>query len=194
MTATNPFEFEDGDENEERETPAGDSNQNFADLRKFAKARDKAAKEAEKELERLRAFEAEVVSERKEKAIASAFEEAGLNPQHTKLYKALNPDITPDAVSPEAVASFAAEYGLVTAAGVPAEVPEEKPAGFTPFTSGQGSPAAELGKLTIEDAQKLIREGKYDEAQKLYKEGRVEKLPRGEDGSLNVDWLEGFNR
>jgi hypothetical protein len=60
--------------------------------------------------------------------------------------------------------------------------------GFTPVTTGQAAP---LQTLSLEDVDKLLRAGDTEAAQKAWDEGRVERLAKNEDGSIQIDWLEG---
>lgn len=188
---TDPFLLEDGDEGNEN-APSGDNtqdNKNFAELRKAYNKAEKERKVLLAEVESLRTFQAEVKTRVTEDKLNSVFTEVGLNPAHAKLFRALNPEVEVEAITPEAVATFASEYQLVTIAGAPAEKPEPKAEGFKPVAAS-GGPVGE-GILSIEDATKLIREGRYDEAQKLYEAGRVQKAEKDANGAPIVDWLEG---
>jgi tetratricopeptide (TPR) repeat protein len=155
-------------------------------LRSKVRELSSTAKERETELEELRTFKAAQVAAQKSEAIGNAFKEAGLSEKQVALYERVNPDVDPATITKDAVLAFAAEYDLQLASGEQAEAPAPKEEGFTPVTTG--TPPAE-GKLSLADAQKLIREGKYDEAQKLYEQGRVETLQRDENGIPVVDWL-----
>jgi hypothetical protein len=119
---------------------------------------------------------------------ASAFDELKIDRKYAKLYQG--------EVDPDAIKSWATEYGFVAEApsapaapeaGAPEAPPAEPPA---PVKVGEppvvgGAPTYQ-GKITARDYQKLILAGKTDEAQKAYNEGRVEILTGGKfvPGSL----------
>lgn len=134
------------------------------------------------------------------------FKEQGLTPKHAELYLAANPN---GEISPEAVQTFAAEYGLQPAAPAPAKAEEERydSEGSTPpletiFTTGPetkpelaslqgaaGTPQAAFAsaapmKMTQAEFQKLLKQNPA-EAAKAYAEGRV---PRNEQ-NVQADQL-----
>ena len=161
------------DNDDDEDTTGGDASKNFKDLRKFAREADKERKALAAEVESLREFQAQVVSERKEQALTTTFKEVGLNPAHAKLFQALQPDLAPEDITPEAVAKFASEYSLVTTTGETVEAPEET-VGFKPVTTGNGPP---LKEYTSEEINKLLREGKFGEVESAVKSGKVVKEP-----------------
>lgn len=124
------------------------------------------------------------------------FKEQGLTPKHAELYLAANPN---GEISPEAVQTFAAEYGLQPAAapaappaedehynreGTPPAVERTLTSGPSPLASLQGAagtPQAAFAsanpmKMTPKEFQKLL-ETNPQEAAKAYVEGRA---PRNE--------------
>lgn len=138
------------------------------------------------------------------------FEQAGLTAKHAELYLATNPEAE---VSPEGVASFAAEYGLMPAQapapeqppGDPGHLPED---GGTPpvertlvegpqpadqalatMTGAAGTPAATVEsamptKMSQAEFAKLLTDNPQ-EAAKAYAEGRA---PRN-DANVQADQL-----
>lgn len=156
-------------------------------LRAKVRELNSTAKEKDAELEELRTFKASQVAAQKSEAIGNAFKEAGLSEKQVALFERVNPDLDPASVTKEAVLAFAAEYELpLKSTGETPEAPAPKDEGFTPVQTG--TPPAE-GKISIEEAAKMIRDGRYDEAQKLYEQGRVETLQRDSNGAPVVDWL-----
>lgn len=153
----------------------------FSELREWSRERDKAAKHAETEVKELTAYRAEILGQRREKAVAAAFEEAGLNPKHAALYLDLNEDVDPADIQASDVQAFAKENGLVDVETP--DIPRQESGGYTPFTTSIG---AELGPISLDEALRLPP----DEANKLFQRGRVERLPRDPDtGELKIDWL-----
>ena len=153
-------------------TPTGeDENKSFKELRNYAKKLEREQKAVTTELEELRAFRQEVVTKQVDDTLGNTFKEVGLPETHAKLFKALNPELTPDAITTEAVITFAKEYQLISA-DVPD--PEPKKEGFTPVQVGQ---PAGLKTYTPEEIQALLRAGNMDEVNRAVKEGRVEKPP-----------------
>jgi len=111
---------------------------------------------------------------------ASAFDELKIDRKYASLYQG--------EVDPDAIKSWATEYGFVAEtpapaapeAGAPEAPPAEPPA---PAKAGEppvvgGTPTYQ-GKITAREYQKLILAGKTDEATKAYNEGRVEILTGG---------------
>jgi hypothetical protein len=187
----NPFDPADDDLDEDEtgtDGETGAASKNFTDLRKWANKRDREAKTFEKELEGLRDFKLSVESKQRIEAVKSAFDEVGLNPKHAALFAKLNGE---NEVTVDTVKAFAAEYELPTVQGEQVVTPDPKASGFTPVVTGA---TPDPSMLSLEDAQKLIREGKYDEAQKLYESGRIVKMERDANGAPVVDWLEGVRR
>ena len=163
------WELEDG-QDEDREG----ENKSFKDLRNYSRKLEREAKAAATELEELRAFRAQVVEEKRESALGSAFKEVGLSPTHAKLFKALNPEIEVESITPETVFNFAKEYELV-AAEQPApdtSTTTESNEGFTPVSFGAPAP---LKTYTIEEIRDLRKQGNLEEVNRAVKEGRVEK-------------------
>lgn len=168
-----PFSLEDDGLDEGGSTPAvEDSNKSFKQLRDAYKKLEKDRAKEAKELERLRGFEAEVLGERKEKAITSVFNEVGLNPKHAELFKRVNPDVQVDSINADAVKAFAAEFELPTSAGEVPEAPAPEAVGFTPVTTGTGSPG---GMLTADDIEEKLKSGDLDAVARAIAAGRVNK-------------------
>lgn len=183
MTTDNPFDLD--FEEDETDEDQAKVNKSISDLRKYARAQKKLADEAIAENAVFRQEKAERDEATRVETIGQTFKTVGLNEKHAALFAKLNPEVE---VTAEAVTAFATEYELPITAPAEGEAAPAPAAssGFTPVTT-PAAPAS--GTISIEDARKLIREGKYDEAQKLYSEGRVEKLERDANGSPVVDWL-----
>ena len=175
MPDYDPF-VSDEDEDEGEKTTGKEDNKSFQELRKAYNRISKEKKDSDKELEELRTFRTTVVEEKKEAAAKAVFVELGLNPQHAKLFKALNPGLEAELVSAETVAEFAKEYGLLTPDSE-LEEDDEKTAsrGFTPAPTG--SPV-QTGQFTLEDINKMLKAGDYEAVNKAYKSGRVQKQDR----------------
>lgn len=167
-----PFSSEDDEQDEGTVVPQVEDNQSFKQLRDAYKRLERDTAKNNKELERLRTFEAEVLGERKETAINSVFTEVGLNPKHAELFKRVNPDLGVDAVTADAVKAFAAEFELATSAGEVPEAPAPEPVGYTPVATGTGSP---VQRLTAEDIDELLRKGDLDSITRAFEAGRVNK-------------------
>lgn len=160
------------DEDDEEEADSTDSsqddNKNFVALRRDRNRLDKLVKAQTPELVELRTFKASVEAERRTAQVSGIFQGAGLNPNHAKLFNALNPE---GEVTVEAVADFAKEYGLVTdEAAFGLEEAPAKTAGFKPFV-GEDSP----GNMKVSRVDWLARlKTNPEEAQRLFKQGRVD--------------------
>jgi hypothetical protein len=152
--------------------PQADTNKSFADLRKYANRIERDLKKATAEVEELRTFKDGIVEVQTQTAINSVFTEVGLNPKHADLFKAVNKELSPETVTKDAVAAFAAEYELVTNSGEAVEAPEEKPAGFTPVTTGTG-PGSQ--KLDAEGILEKLRKGDLEGLNADFKAGRVQR-------------------
>jgi hypothetical protein len=164
-----PFE----DDSDEGDTaPQADTNKSFTDLRKAYIRKEKDLKALEKEVEDLRTFKSGIVEVQTQQAINSVFTEVGLNPKHADLFKAVNKELSPETVTKDAVAAFAAEYELVTNSGEAVEAPETKPAGFTPVTTGTGPGTQKLGP---DDILEKLKAGKLDELNADFQAGRVQR-------------------
>lgn len=162
-------------DDEDGTDPSGDGEgKSFKDLRNYSKKLERENKAANTELEELRAFRSQVVEEKREQALTSVFGEVGLPETHAKLFKALNPELEVEAITPQSVIDFAKEYGLVSSdtPAPPAETPAKT--GFTPLQVGQ---PAGLKTYTTEEISALVRAGNYEEVNRAVKEGRVEKEP-----------------
>jgi len=139
----------------------------FAELRGHARKLEKQLRSYEKELSELRSFREERVKAERTAAVESTFKDVGLNPKHAKLWAALNPEAEPTA---EAVAGFAAEYGLVTENGEQVEAPA--PPSFTP-TLPTGAGPAQATKISRAEFRQMYDRDPAN-ALKLLEQGRVE--------------------
>jgi len=167
----NPYDLSDQD-NEDEGNEVND-NATIQELRKYAQRQERAVKAAEKELSDLRTFKADVISERRDSAINSAFTEVGLSPAHAKLYKAMNPEVEIEAITVDSITAFAAEYSLPTqATGEVPAAPEPAPTGYHPVTTGSAAP---LAMLSQDEVDQLMRDGDFAAVNKAYAEGRVKK-------------------
>lgn len=174
MTDQNfPFD-DDNDSDEDTGGSKGDSdNKSFADLRKAYNRTTRELKAAQTELEPLKVFKAERVAQERASAITSAFEEAKLNPIHSRLFAALNPE---GDVTPGIVQAFATEYGLVDESGRDADAASgtsNTGTGFTPVIVG-GAAGNASGMISRQDWIAMQKAGELDKAQRLFKEGRVD--------------------
>lgn len=168
-----PSDDVDDDTDEGGTAPQADTNKSFAELRKAYNREEKARKSLEKENEELRTFKSGIVEVQTQTAINSVFTEVGLNPKHADLFKAVNKELSPETVTKEAVAAFAAEYELVTNSGEAVEAPETKPAGFTPpATTGTG-PGTQ--KLDADGILEKLKAGDFEGLTADVKAGRVQK-------------------
>jgi hypothetical protein len=120
-----------------------------------------APKVDEKELEELRAYRETTQAEKRQQAIASAFEEAGLPSKASRLFDALNPDSEPTA---DAIKAFSEEYGI--------NPDPPKPTGFTP-TVVQGSRTPAAKKYTRQEMEEIARDNPA-RARALAEAGRVQ--------------------
>jgi len=138
---------------------------------------------------------------------STLFKEQGLTPKHAELYLAANPD---GEISPEAIQTFAAEYGLQPAAA-PAPPPQDEhynsegdtpplettlttgpkdaPSSLASLQGAAGTPQAAFqsanpGVMTPKEFQKLL-ETNPGEAARAYTEGRA---PRNEQ-NVQADQL-----
>ena len=174
MPQNDPFSLGETDEEREareaKEQAAAGDNKSFTDLRAAYNRLEKDKTAALKKVEELEAFRVEVVAERKVRATETAFKEVNLNPKHAELFSALNPELAPEAITKEAVAAFAAEYGLANAEGEVAEAPPA-PAGFTPVPTSAAQ--APKGVLSREDWVKLA-DTDPTQAEAAFKAGRVD--------------------
>lgn len=149
------------DEDAPEQQPDSKGNAAFAEMRK-------TNKQLQKELEELRAFKVEQDRVAREQSITSVFSEVGLNPKHAKLYSALNPE---GEATPETVAQFASEYGLVTNAGDEVEAPAPQPKGFTPTIVSEASiPGSKV--LSHDEFVELMKTDP-NKAFQLHQAGRV---------------------
>jgi hypothetical protein len=165
----------DPDEESEEQQPTAEESKPFTELRKHARKLEKALKERETELDELRRFRQEREQREREQAIATTFEQVGLNPKHARLFAALNPNVEP---TTEVVAQFAQEHDLVTG---DAKVPEPQPAAaFAPtLPSGGAAPTvvitdpAEAAALAASDPARFA-------AMKATGQIRLGRLPGAE--------------
>lgn len=171
MTDSNPWDVDDDDAHEDDRTPAPES-KNFAELRKAYNRRDKEAKQYEAELEELRAFREQVVTERKTAAITSAFTEAEVDPKFAKFFQTDNPEVEVESLSPDKVREWAAGYGLASVETGEAVSAPPKDEGYKPVVTGTQAP---LATLTMEDVDQLLRQGDTAAVEKAFREGRVQK-------------------
>lgn len=141
---------DDEDEPQSDSKPAASKdNAAFAQMRK-------ELRDLKKEADELRAFRVDREKADRETAISGVFTEVGLNPKHAKLFTALNPE---GDATPELVAKFATEYGLVTNEGEGFEMPQpaSEHRGFTPTVVEGGSTPA--GKTyNREEFDQIMRE------------------------------------
>ena len=98
----NPF-LEDEDETNQPDL----ENQNFKQLRDYAKKLERQVSSASKELEQLRQFQAEVQAEKRAATVAQVFKKVGLSEKHAGLFAKINADAE---LTEEAVIAFASEY------------------------------------------------------------------------------------
>ena len=159
-----PSEYYDEDEDQEFDGQSSSMQQ----LRKAYNRMERENKALKQENDELVGFRGEVLKERKDKAIASSFEEVGLNPKHAKLFQALNPEVEIEQITPQSVAAFAAEYALVTTEG--GEVAAPEPTGYAPVTTGQ---ASKVSALSRDEWIKLAQTDQLA-AQKAWEDGRVD--------------------
>jgi len=150
------FDDLDNDEGDNGGSQGDQGNKSFQALRKHARDLEKAQTAATKELEELRAYKAEVATREREAAVSKVFGEVGLDAKQAKLYQRLNADVTPDQVTKEAVAAFAAEYGLVTSEGEEVLAPEDGSEGMTPIVNS-GGPIAKSKQLTPAEWLKIMK-------------------------------------
>lgn len=166
----NPFgSIDDGEDEEEQEAPGtDDDNKNFVALRKDRNRLEKQLKAVTPELEELRSFKVQVEAEQRQAMIGSVLQQVGLAPSLAKLYGAVN---TEGEVTPQSVAEFAKEYGLVSDETV-LDVPEVEASvpGFKPFV---GDDAPGNRKVSRVDWLAKLRTNP-EEAQRLFKQGRVD--------------------
>lgn len=168
-----PFGF---DPDEDEDTP--NENKSFKELRTAYNRLSKEQKAAAQELDDLRAFKLEASARERQAQTESAFTQAGLNPKHSKLFAALNPE---GDVTSERVASFVLEYGLVAGDGVagggegaPSDDADSQPApsGFHPVTTGNPPPPS---FVSGDDITKWLASGDIESVNKAFEAGRVEK-------------------
>lgn len=167
-----PFSSEDEPDEGDTATQGGD-NKTIKQLREAIERAEKRNRALEKDNEKLIAFQSTVLAERKNETVSKVFTEAGLSPKHAELYKRVNPDVEADAITAEAVKTFAEEYGL--AAGAVASTPdveESKPQGFTPVTTGISPSASEF---SMDDVDTLMKQGDFDTVNRIFKEKRVQE-------------------
>lgn len=177
MADTIEFPFGGADDDDDTDEGAGttsgskDDNKSIKDLRSAVRRAEKAEKAALAELEPLRAFKAERDATERAAAITSAFEEAKLNPTHSKLYAALNPEAE---VTADSVRQFATEYGLIDTAGADADVASGavvQSKGWTPVTIDDGT----RGATTVSRAEWLkLAATDQKRAEQLFLAGRVD--------------------
>ena len=160
--------LDENDETNEQVTTQVDSKP-FTELRSHARKLEKQLRTQERELEELRSFRDERVYLERTAKIESTFKDVGFNPKHGKLWGALNPETE---VTPEAVATFAAEYGLVTESGAEVEAPA--PPQFAPTISSSSNPATET-KISRVEFQQLYASDPAS-AIKLLEAGRVDTV------------------
>ena len=124
----------DGDEGDE--TPQHKES-DIVRMRKELERREKELKRLSKANEELSAFKETVVREQTTSKVQTVFTEIGLNPKMSGLFLASH-DVGSE-VTPEAVKTWASEYGLVSAESTPEPEPAQPVAEapvFTPTTVG----------------------------------------------------------
>jgi galactitol-specific phosphotransferase system IIB component len=157
-------------------TPAED-NKTIKQMRDALERAEKRAKAYEKQVEKLSEFQTSVLAERKNQAVTQVFTEVGLSPKHAELFKKVNPDLEVDAITADTVKAFASEYELAASSGEVPDAPEVKPEGFTPFTTGNGSPVTMIDTAGILEK---LKNGDFEGLTRDVEAGRVQKtqLPR----------------
>ena len=156
-----------GDDDDEESGKTKDDSAEQRASREFARMR-KELKTSGEELETLRAFKVEREKVDREASISGVFQEVGLNPQHAKLFAAVNPD---GEATAESVAKFATDYGLVTTEGKPVEAPKKGDRGFMPTVINEGQ-ALGSKTYTHEEFMELLKTDP-DKAIQLHQAGRV---------------------
>jgi vancomycin resistance protein YoaR len=170
--APDDFEVED-------DGAAGGDSPQLADVRKWGRRMERERNAFEKQIGELTEFRQKVEAERREASISAAFEEAKLAPEHAELFKKVNADATE--VKAEDVLAFAQQYKLPTVEGEQAPAPEPKNDSFAPKGGGNVPSGT---KLTMEDVNNMLREGRHAEVQAAFTEGRVDREARiGQDRS-----------
>lgn len=160
--AYEPDPYEEIDEGEQRPQSAP-----FKQLRDHAKKLEKELKERDKLIEELASFKAEAENRAKRELLRQSFQQVGLNEKHAELFEAARPDVEP---TPEAVKSFAVEYGFISAPGSDEEKGEDT-GSFAP-TPPSGVPAHKQ-RLSSEEFDQLYKVNPI-EAMQAATEGRVD--------------------
>jgi len=198
MSEANPFGTEDGTDPDETGADGGTGadSKNLADVRAWGRGRDKAAKDAQAAAD---AALAKVAAFETKEAAGKVFDTLkGLNIAPDKAPEVMATLGTSESVRDAVLEAFKSSGAVAPAdpaAGDAGAAPAEPAApaagseGFTPVSPGSPAP---LTKLTLADVDKLLREGDNDAVEKAWAEGRVERLAKNDDGSLQVDWLEGM--
>lgn len=150
----------------------GSENSTVRELRAAIERAEKREKALVRENQTLTEFKDTVVGQQRDAAIAKVFTDAGLNPKHATLFKTLNPDLTPDGVTPDVVSKFASDYELPTSEGKVPDAPAPEEPGFTPPPTVPRTPST---RLTNEDVSELLAKGEIEAVTAAYREGRVEK-------------------
>lgn len=168
------------DSTDETETETPPDNSSMKQLRDWAKARDKVAKQAEKlakENEELKAFRQEVETKQKAADAGRIFSELQLPEQMAALFVKET-----DEVSAEKVAEWATSYGLAPKTPDPVQQAGES----------QGAPGTTEFKPVTEPSATFVEGKTYslDDVKKLIKEGQVQKVNElHEQGLIKLDSL-----
>lgn len=158
-----PDPYDDVDEGDQRPTSAP-----FKQLRDHAKKLEKEIKDRDRELEALRSFKAESEARAKRELLEQSFKQVGLSTKQAELFLAARPDAEP---TPEAVKSFAVEYGFIDAGPAPDDEGEGSEGSFAP-TPPSGVPASKK-RYSSEEWDVLYKQNPV-EAMAAANEGRVD--------------------
>ncbi|HSE44950.1 MAG TPA: hypothetical protein VLA89_06440 [Gemmatimonadales bacterium] len=154
--------FDDIDEGDQRSTSAP-----FKQLRDHAKKLEKELKDRDKELESLRDFKAQSEARARRDLLEASASKVGITQKQAELFQAVRPDEEP---TPEAVKTFAIEYGFVDA-GPAADEGEGADGSFAP-TPPAGIPASKK-RYSSEEFDQLLKVNPV-EAMAAATEGRVD--------------------
>lgn len=157
-----PDPFDDVDEGEQRPNSAP-----FKQLRDHAKKLEKELKAKDSELETLREFKSQAEARARRELLERSASKVGITEKQAELFMAVRPDEEP---TPEAVKTFAIEYGFVEA-GPAADEGEGSDGSFAP-TPPSGVPASK--KRYTSDEWDVLYKSNPVEAMQAANEGRVD--------------------